>query len=204
MRKVKLVRLSNILNLQFSRIQNLRSFFSNAQESKTPVINKWVKYWEDLVKDYTDVLKETCEHCKKHPVKSSLIFVLFGFTYVCIEKNPDENSYRDCVINYSNDVLLVAKTVRNPNLDQFLTSLETCYNSGILRRLNFGVGSIIWIDDQSKELGLYKRNCKYLKPQISSFNQRIVDIGFLGKWWRINSYIKDYDVNADEWETSDK
>ncbi|VDP95653.1 unnamed protein product [Trichobilharzia regenti] len=31
-------------------------------------------------------------------------------------------------------------------------------------------------------------------------NDRILDFGFMGKWWLMSHYMEDYDVNPDEWE----
>jgi len=30
------------------------------------------------------------------------------------------------------------------------------------------------------------------------FHQRVVDVGFLGKWWNLDSHMTVYDINPEE------
>lgn len=182
--------------IKISYTQYMSTF---SDKVKDTVVNKWGRYWQDLTKDYLDVFKDTYEHGRDYPKKTAVICSLLGFSWFCFQTNPDENNYRENVINYSNDVLLVAKPVRNPKTDQFLTSIETCHNLGLLHRLNFGLFSVLWVANYSRDLGLYQTSCSYLKPRYVTFSSRIVDIGFLGKWWRLNTIMQDYDINPDEW-----
>uniref|UniRef100_A0A1B6H264 Mitochondrial import inner membrane translocase subunit Tim29 n=1 Tax=Cuerna arida TaxID=1464854 RepID=A0A1B6H264_9HEMI len=169
---------------------------------KSTVLEKWGTYWKDLIKDYTDVLKDTIEDSKKYPRKTLGILSLFGFVFLSCKTNPDDISYRENVLKCSNDVLLVGKAIRNPNTDQFLTAVENCYNLGVIRRLSFGIISVMWIDNYSSELGIFKAECSYLKPQYLTFSSRLIDIGFFGKWWKLEKIMKDYDINHEEWVDS--
>lgn len=181
--------------------QNMSTF---ADKVKDTVVNKWGRYWQDLMRDYVDVFKETYENGKNSPKKMAVIFSCIGFSWFCFQTNPDANNYRENIIKYSNDILLVAKPIRNPKTDQFLTSIETCYNLGLLRTLNFGIFSVLWVDNYSRELGLYPTSCSYLKPRYVNFSSRVVDIGFVGKWWRLENIMTDYDINPDEWNVEIK
>ncbi|MCY5962597.1 hypothetical protein OV760_30045, partial [Salmonella enterica subsp. enterica serovar 1,4,[5],12:i:-] len=37
-----------------------------------------------------------------------------------------------------------------------------------------------------------------LKPRWSDFPNRILEIGFFGKWWILSSKMRDWDINDDE------
>lgn len=89
----------------------------------------------------------------------------------------------------------VGEAIRNPKSEQYLQWLGQCYNEGIVRRLNLGIVSLIWLDDYDKMCSLYKAACPYLKIRYLTFYQRVVDIGFLDKWWILENNMKDYDVN---------
>ena len=55
----------------------------------------------------------------------------------------------------------------------------------MVRAWNCGLFTVMWRSDYSPELGHIKANCKYLVPgYLDVFTEgRIVDVGFLGKWW---------------------
>jgi hypothetical protein len=61
--------------------------------------------------------------------------------------------------------------------------------------MSIGLFSILWIDDFSSNLATPDAQCKYLEPAYATFHERVIDYGFLGKWWNIEKNMKDYDVN---------
>lgn len=94
----------------------------------------------------------------------------------------------------------VAEQLRNPEAAQHLQHLFKCQNANILRRLNIGFMSFIWVDNYDPECKLYKAQCTYLKPKWSNFNERIVDVGCLNTWWGLRRNMIDYDINPTEWQ----
>lgn len=177
---------------------------TSVESEKVPVLEKWKRYWQDLLKDYSDVFTETIENGKKSPRKTFLTCSVLGLTAICFKTNPDFMDYRDSLLQHSNELLLVAKPIRNPKTEKFITSIEACCNMGILRRLNFGLFSVLWFDNYGEDLGIYYSNCSYLKPQYLNFHTRIVDIGFFSKWWRLDKIMEDYDVNEEEWTSQNQ
>lgn len=89
----------------------------------------------------------------------------------------------------------VGEAIRNPMSVQYVQWLGQCYNEGIVRRMNLGIVSLIWLDDYDEMCSLYKAVCPYLKTRYLTFYQRVVDIGFLDKWWILDNKMEDYDVN---------
>lgn len=187
------------------------NFLTTATESektpileKTPLLEKWKKYWQDLITDYSEVLKEAIEDGRNHPKRTVFLFTCSAIAYSCFKTNPDEIDFRENVTKCCNEVLLVGKPIRNKVSEDFLTSVETFHNFGIIRRLSFGLFSVIWVDNFSSDLGVYKANCSYLKPQYHTFFNRVIDVGFFGRWWKLNSIMKDYDINIEEWSDTNK
>lgn len=95
-------------------------------------------------------------------------------------------------------LILVGEPIRNPVSVQHIKWLEQCYNEGLIRRLNLGILSLIWVDNYDKDCSFYKAVCPYLKPRFVTFHERIVDVGFLGKWWLLERKMKNYDINEAE------
>lgn len=169
------------------------------EKYKGTVIEKWYKYWEGLIQDYTEVFKDTIEEAYTKPWKTMLIGGVGGFCTYALYNNPDEMDYKNQLIGYQNDFGLVGKPVRNPSADVYLKYLNNCYNYGLIRRFSFGLFSVIWLDNYDANVGLYKAQCPYLKPQIKNFHERIIDFGFLNKYWLMERKMVDYDVNPNEW-----
>lgn len=97
---------------------------------------------------------------------------------------------------------MVGEPIRNPITTKHLKSIEQCYNEGIIRRLSLGIVSFIWLDNYEKECANYKATCSYLKPEYLGFHHRIVDVGFIDKWWILEDKMKEFDVNENEFVNS--
>ncbi|KAL0268400.1 UNVERIFIED_CONTAM: hypothetical protein PYX00_010357 [Menopon gallinae] len=181
------------------RLQKLQGSFQLPEKYKGTVIEKWYKYWEGLIQDYTEVFKDTVEDAYRKPWKTMLLGGVGGFFTYALYNNPDEIDYKNQLIEYQNSFGLVGKPVRNPAADIYLKYLNNCFNYGLIRRFSFGLFSVIWLDNYDAGVGLYKAQCSYLKPQIWNFHERIIDIGFLKKFWLMEKKMMDYDVNPNEW-----
>uniref|UniRef100_A0A0V0GBN3 Mitochondrial import inner membrane translocase subunit tim29 n=1 Tax=Triatoma dimidiata TaxID=72491 RepID=A0A0V0GBN3_TRIDM len=169
------------------------------EKFKGTFIEKWVTYWKDVCRDYMDVVKDSAKEIQNSPWKGVAFFSAFTSGAYLLNTNPDENSFRNTMISYSNEMLLVGPSIRNPNCLNHLKYLEQHYNEGTIRRFSFGLFSIMWVDNYSNCLGIYKAMCPYLKPEYLTFYERILDLGCCNKWWLIEKKMKNMDVNPNEW-----
>nr|CAD7601450.1 unnamed protein product [Timema genevievae] len=46
--------------------------------------------------------------------------------------------------------------------------------------------------------GIYSSQCDYLKPRFTELTDRVLDVGFLGRWWILHNIMRDFDVNPIE------
>jgi hypothetical protein len=127
--------------------------------------------------------------------------IVLGGCFYFNQYNPDETMFREQLLQSNAKLIQVGEPIRNPVSTQHIKWLEQCYNEGIMRRLNLGILSLIWLDNYNKDCSLYKAVCPYLKPRYMTFYERIVDIGFLGNWWLLELKMKDYDINEAEFST---
>ena len=168
------------------------------EKYKGTAIEKWTKYWKQVVKDYIDVTKDIVKSAQDRPRRAMVLYGSGGFALYCITVNPTYQDYLAQLRNYQCEMTFVAEPVRSPTAVKYLQFLESNHNEGRLRRMSLGVFSIMWIADYNKDLNLYKAICKYLGPEILTFHTRIVDFGILEKWWIMDRKMVDYDVNFDE------
>ncbi|KAJ4433874.1 hypothetical protein ANN_16187 [Periplaneta americana] len=178
--------------------------FKLPQRFRGTIIEKWANYWKNLCIDYKEVVVETAQNAREKPVKAVLILSGFGFMGYCAHSNPDARSFRDKLLYCTNQMIMVGEQIRNPSSVSHLIFLENCYNKGVIRRLSLGVVSFMWISDYDEASGLYQAHCDYLGPKYLTFHQRIVDVGFLWRWWLLQKAMTDYDINPLEFENSDQ
>lgn len=170
--------------------------FEVPERFKGTVVEKWLTYWKSLMIDYRDVFVDVGKQMKEKPVRASIYATLAGSAVYCCKQNPNETDFIDRLRLYNADMMMVHHSCHNPISSQYLTFLERCYNEGIVRRLNLGVCSLLWIDNYDKAICLYKATCKHLKPELLNWHQRVIDVGFLDKWWKLDEKMTDYDVNV--------
>lgn len=188
-----------------SRILSLKNFtkklngigdkFQLPEKYKGTVIEKWTKYWKQVATDYKDVGKSILKSAHDRPRRAAILYGSGIFSYYCLTTNPTYQSYLAQLRQYQCDVTFVAEPMRNPKAIQYMQFMEQCHNQGILKRMSFGIFSIMWIADFNDGLNLYKAVCPYLGPEIKTFHTRIVDVGILDKWFLVERNLKDYDVN---------
>lgn len=166
---------------------------------KGTIVEKWAKYWDGLIHDYAEVFRDTVKQSKEKPYRTALYFSIASGLYYAGKNNPTEMDFRDQVVEYQNLFGLVGKPVRNPNSEVYLKTLENWYNAGVIRRFSLGFFSIMWLDNYDKDVGLYKAQCEYLKPSYLTFHERIIDVGFLNRFWNLERKMEDYDMNPNEW-----
>ena len=117
--------------------------------------------------DYTEALKEVTDFYKARPVKAGVYSTLLGLGLYASHTNPDERSFWDNFIVSAQDLSLVGDPVRSPSSQQLVDYVSRAYNAGLVRRLNLGVASLIWVDnyDEVESLNFYFYTGCFLRVQ---------------------------------------
>lgn len=163
--------------------------------TKGTIVEKWVKYWNVLGKDYKDVALSVRDDFKTKPVKSTLKVTGLGFLFFCGTQNPSKQSFRAKYIKCANDAALVSAELVKPDAVNHLKYIEKCYNANLIRYTSLGIFSLIWVDKYSDECSTYETNCSYMQVQYRHFFKQVIDVGFLNIWWNMSSKMLDYDIN---------
>ena len=58
----------------------------------------------------------------------------------------------------------------------------------------------MWIDKYSSNVCLSKAQVPPLKVGWLDLKERVIDIGVLGRWRRLEEAMNNYDINEEEWE----
>ena len=145
--------------------------------------------------EYRSVIGDSLRSIPKKPVRSLRNALLVGTLGLFWYKNPDENSFRALLIESSNELALVSEPVRNPLSTQRVETLWSYANSVEWKYYNFVFFSIIFQLSGPSTCKTYENTCSHLKPGPQSYYERILDIGFMGKWFSMETAMTDYDIN---------
>lgn len=188
---------SSIFKTKFDAVQNQLNSITMPDRLKGTIVEKWALYWRSLCRDYRDVIVDVGKHIKEKPVRSSIYGALGASAIYLYKHNPSETDFIEQLRLHNANIILVDQSCHNLISSQYLIFLERCYNEKIVRRLSLGIFSLLWLDDYDRAIGLYKATCKYTKPDYLTWHKRIIDMGFMDKWWKIDEYMHDYDVNEE-------
>ena len=158
-----------------------------------------INYFKMVKYDYSEALKEVTEFYKVKPIKAGVSTALVAFGLYAAHNNPDERSYWDNFVVNSQDLSMIGDPVRNPGSQRLVDYVSRAYNAGLVRRLNLGVASLMWVDNYDAGMGLYAARCDYLQPSWTDMRHRVIDVGFLGRWWIADTKMEMSDVNTEEW-----
>lgn len=136
---------------------------------------------------------------KERPIKSGFYISLLTTTVVLFKTNPGEAEYQSRLTESVTDLMLVSERIRNPRSEVTINQLSSLANDGKLRCYNLGVCSIMCLKNHGPEVKLYSANCKYINPHWTEFYKTIMDVGILGRWFKLEDAMKDFDINPEEW-----
>lgn len=163
---------------------------------KGTIVEKWLRYWRGLCIDYRDVFVNVGRQAKEKPIRASIYGSLMAAAWYSAKHNPSERDFHDRLRKHNTDLILVNEVCHNPASAEYLKFLERSLNEGIIRRMNLGVCSLLWLDNYDKAVALYQATCKYTQPDYLTWHKRVIDVGFLDKWWTLEEKMIDYDVNG--------
>ncbi|XP_014213601.1 mitochondrial import inner membrane translocase subunit Tim29 [Copidosoma floridanum] len=178
----------------YTLFRNSQSLIISSQMKET-FTKKFLKNWINLYSDYKEVVVEVIENCRIYPMRTTAHVSVVGLVCYCLVSNPDEVIFRDQLISNTLKLVLISEEVRNPISASYLKWLQQNLNEGLIKRLNLGIISFLWLDNYDSKCVAYKATCQYLKPEYSTWNRRVIDVGFLNNWWILNNSMKDYDIN---------
>ncbi len=185
-----------------TRLNAIETSISNKfvfpEKYKGTIYEKWTRYWQHLGIDYKDVFVNVAKQMKEKPILASIYCTTGGAFYYCVKTNPSEEDFILQLRNYNAEAVLVHDSCLNTNCTDYIKFIEQCYNQGIVRHLSLGFISFLWLDNYDHDASLYKAVCTYTDPQYLTFHERVIDVGFLNKWWNLSKKMTDYDVNDKE------
>lgn len=136
----------------------------------------------------------------ERPVKASVYISLLGGAWACFYTRPDRSSFEATLLEQSNQLGLLSPWIRNGTSDGHVQNLVKLRNEGRLRVASLGILSLVYHADYDPDATLYEAQCSNLSVPWRELPQRVLDVGFVGRWWVLDSKMKDYDVNEEEFK----
>ncbi|VDP06152.1 unnamed protein product [Schistosoma mattheei] len=172
-------------------------------------------YFKQLAGDYISSGRDTLQLIRQNPVPSTLwtsaVLALSYITSTC----PNKQNYYDSLVESAIDLWEVPDLIRNSGSASYIHKCLKLFSKEQIRYNNLGLFAIIWqickytypANGGGNFTGLL-RLFLFDRPQENGLERiqnivqdRILDFGFMGKWWFMSHYMDSYDINPDEWET---
>lgn len=153
-----------------------------------------------LASDYKEACREVVVGAWERPVKASAYAALLGGAWACFQTKPDQSSFEAALLDRSCQLGLLSPWIRNATSDGHVQSLMKLRNEGRLRHVSLGLLTLVYRSDYDPGVTLYEAQCSNLSAPWRELPQRVLDVGFVGRWWILDSKMKDYDVNDDEFK----
>lgn len=186
-----------------------RLFCTAVEAAAAPVkTNRWERlkntkagvWCRSLLSDYREACREVVVGSWERPVKASVYAVLLGGAWACFYTKPDRSSFEAALLERSNQLALLSPWIRSSTSDGHVQSLVKLRNEGRLCHASLGLLSLVYYADHDPDTRLYEAQCSNLSTPWRELPQRVLDVGFAGHWWILDSKMKEYDVNQEEFK----
>ncbi|MCI4385318.1 hypothetical protein PGIGA_G00048960 [Pangasianodon gigas] len=165
------------------------------------LLNSRAGMWcRSLLSDYKEACREIFVGAYERPFKASLYVALLGGTYACYYTNPDDTSFQSRILETSNQLALLSPWIRSGTSDGHVQSLAKLRNEGRLRYVSLGIVSLAYVADYDPEPSLYEARCSALSVPWAQLPERVLDVGFAGRWWILENKMENYDINEEEFK----
>jgi len=162
---------------------------------------KWVDYWRGVAHDYSDTAVNTLKQMKERPGKAAVYIGIAAFGCELVRTAPSSTSLHHTLVEGLTSASLLSSSTRSPSASQALLHRAQCWDLGTLRVTDLVLFSLAWEDNFNRELSSFRGTVKHLKPKYTTFFQtRVLDVGFLGRWWYLEHLLANIDINETEWE----
>ncbi|KAG9340405.1 hypothetical protein JZ751_021518, partial [Albula glossodonta] len=183
----------------------LRRWCTTAAQSKGSRLdrlrNSRVGVWcRSLLSDYKEACRESLVGAWERPFKASVYLGLLGGAWACYATNPDDTSFESALLESANQLGLLSPWIRSGTSDGHVQSLVRLRNEGRLRYASLGVASLTYRADYDPTVSLYEAQCSFLSVPWAELPDRVLDVGFAGRWWVLDTKMKDYDINEEEFK----
>uniref|UniRef100_A0A452QMV1 Translocase of inner mitochondrial membrane 29 n=1 Tax=Ursus americanus TaxID=9643 RepID=A0A452QMV1_URSAM len=168
----------------------LKRFWSrNREESSGPAAEKpgvWTRLgcWARvLLRDYAEACGDAAAAARARPWRAAV-----------------EAAFEEALLDASGTLLLLAPATRNRASEDYVQRLLWLRGRGRLRHVNLGLCALVYEAPVDAEASLYQARCRYLQPRWADFPDRILDVGFVGRWWVLAARMRDCDINDEEFQ----
>ena len=199
-----LLELGNKMTYRF--VNSIRGFSHRLSSVSLPErlrggsIERAVEYLKQVAIDYKQVFIDTTKQCRDRPLKATFYGSLLASVVYCMATNPDEHDLEQQLLESHNNLSSVPQSIQNTDSCDYVLKLNELKNQKLLNYQSLGLFSVLYLSDWPKSCCLYVNQCQYIRPKLSSYLDRIVDIGFVNKFRLLDTKMIDYDVNHNEWQ----
>ncbi|KJE92401.1 hypothetical protein CAOG_003379 [Capsaspora owczarzaki ATCC 30864] len=152
-----------------------------------------------LYGDYKTATLDTIKAIRTRPHVAAGWAGLFGSLGYIVATNPAPQSYeRAALVASGNELYLLSPAARNARTFATVQSARELAQQHQLYHLDLVLFSLILRKDTSADCKSYRHKIGQLEfshpLSLSALNTKVVDVGAVGRWWRLERTMVDFDV----------
>ncbi|KAM9746642.1 mitochondrial import inner membrane translocase subunit Tim29 [Menidia menidia] len=153
-----------------------------------------------LLSDYREACREMVVGAWERPLRSSAYGALLAGVWACFHTNPGRCSFEAALLERSNQLGLLSAWTRSAAADGHVQSLARLREQGRLGYASLGLLSLVYRAENHGDTMLFEARCPDLAAPWRELPGRVLDVGFTGRWWVLDSKMEDYDINEEEFK----
>ncbi len=169
---------------------------------KSQQVESWGQPLRVIFLDYLEVGRDVAAGARRRPLKALFYGFLAGLIGASWRRTPDLASFENNVLEYSNELSMCSKPLRNPHAQSYIERLISLKSESHLRYTSLGVCSVVTRRVSVPECCNYHEVCPHLRPRWWTGYNRVVDVGVWGRWLLLERNMLDFDINEEYLERS--
>ncbi|XP_029441526.1 mitochondrial import inner membrane translocase subunit Tim29 [Rhinatrema bivittatum] len=160
--------------------------------------NSRVGAWcRSLLSDYAEACKDVALGVRERPGRAAFYLALLAGAGACARSTPAPGSFECSLLEAAGALLLLSPSVRSASADGHVQELLQLRDQGRLRYRSLGCCALVYRAAYDADCALYRASCRHLREGWAQFPARLLDVGFLGRWWLLRAKMRDFDVNEE-------
>eukprot|EP00052_Salpingoeca_macrocollata_P006590 m.54568 g.54568 ORF g.54568 m.54568 type:complete len:168 (+) comp15528_c0_seq1:29-532(+) len=147
--------------------------------------------------DYKAVFTDMGRNAWAHPGWAAAKLAAFGAVAYTGYTKPAEVEYRGLLREYSQALLMLGRTERNPRCLSYLQTLREQEAQGRLEFWDLGLVLLVMRADHGAAVKSFLAQHHPLPAQLRALRTHLVDVGLWGHFRNLETQMENYDIHED-------
>ncbi|XP_064899918.1 LOW QUALITY PROTEIN: mitochondrial import inner membrane translocase subunit Tim29 [Columba livia] len=156
------------------------------------------RWFGSVLHDYAAAASDVTSGARRRPGAAALTVSSVAAAGAAAATVPSAESFDAAALDAAAALGLLSPGTRSPDADRHVQRLLRRRATGRLRYRDLVLAAVVYESPRAAGAAAYAQRCRYLRARWWEAPRRLLDVGFLGRWWVLRWRCRDYDVNERE------